>query len=87
MSRHLRRVRVSCLFLRHRLARKFKSKGKLNEENEDICPICMDVLSVRPADFFVCKNHKAHLDCLEEYNFVKTNNNLPLDCPFRDAPS
>ncbi|KAL4468339.1 hypothetical protein ABPG72_010740 [Tetrahymena utriculariae] len=64
----------------------FKSKSdQLNNQNEDICPICMDVLSARSIGKFVCNNHSAHLDCLEEYNSSKTNNNQALDCPFRDT--
>ncbi|EAR83106.2 transmembrane protein, putative (macronuclear) [Tetrahymena thermophila SB210] len=75
------KIKVKNIF--HRI---FKSKSdQLNNQNEDICPICMDTLSARPIGKFVCNNHSAHLDCLEEYNTSKINNNQDLDCPFRDT--
>ncbi|KAL4427501.1 hypothetical protein ABPG74_015204 [Tetrahymena malaccensis] len=78
-----RKLKIKVKNIFHKI---FKSKSdSLNNQNEDICPICMDVLSARPIGKFVCNNHSAHLDCLEEYNSSKRNNNQALDCPFRDT--
>ena len=59
----------------------------IDSKSDNVCPICLGDLAIKPYSKFPCGRHEAHNDCISlyvAYN-LENENSSRKRCPYRDA--
>ena len=59
----------------------------IDSKSDNVCPICLADLAIKPCSKFPCGRHEAHNDCIllyVAYN-LENENSARKRCPYRDA--
>ena len=79
-------IQLKCKYYVLRIKSLFEKRVLItDEDSNNICPICMEPLVIKPVMKFICNRHEVHVDCYKIFEQLKKDKLEVVDCPFRDA--